>query len=166
LSKGNHSYEIAALFPANSEYQKLIDFQTPLNNNKIDWFLRISMTLFAFSFFYFLISYFRNIKTAFAIYKLVLATLCLCLAYYMVVLATEMGIYYFPSPYKNYKFGLIDVASYLPYFLILLIIPLLILNRNVIKSKAWKTFSRFLLTVNNIAFLILIALFSYWGFYN
>jgi hypothetical protein len=84
----------------------------------------------------------------------------------MFALATEMGIFYFPSPYKNYKFGLIDIASYLPFLLILLIVPLLIINRKVFKLNAWKTFSKFLFTVNNIAYLILIALFSYWGFYN
>lgn len=166
LSKGNHAYEITSLFPANIEYQKFIDFQIPMNNNKIDWFLRISLTLFVFSFLYFLISYFGNRKTEFANYKLLLATLSLCLAYYMFVLATEMGIFYFPSPYKNYKFGLIDIVSYLPFLLVFLIVPLLIINRKLIKSKAWKSFSRFLFIINNIAYLILIVLFSYWGFYN
>lgn len=166
LSKGNHSYEIASLFPANIEYQKFIAFQTPLNNNIIDWFLRICLALFVFSFFYFLISYFRSKGTEFVNYKLLLATLSLCLAYYMFALATEMGIFYFPSPYKNYKFGLIDVASYLPFLLALLIVPLLLMNRKIFKLNAWKTFSRFLFTANSIAYLILITLFSYWGFYN
>lgn len=166
LSKGNHSYEIASLFPVNIEHQKLISFQTPLNNNIIDWFLRICLIIFVFSFFYFIISYFKNKKTAFVNYKLILAALSLCLAYYMFALSTEMGIFYFPSPYKNYKFGLIDIASYLPFLLVLLIVPLLIINRKIFKLNAWKTFSRFLFTANSIAYIILIALFSYWGFYN
>ena len=166
LLKGNHSYEIASLFPANIEYQKLLDFQTPLNNNTIDWFLRFCLTLFVFSFFYFLISYIKNRKTELANYKLLLASLSLCLAYYMFALATVMAIFYFPSPYKSYKFGLIDIASYLPYLLILLIIPLLIINRKVFKVNTWKTTSKFLFTANNIAYLILISLFCYWGFYN
>jgi len=88
------------------------------------------------------------------------------LAYYMFALATVMAIFYFPSPYKSYKFGLIDIASYLPYLLILLIIPLLIINRKVFKVNTWKTTSKFLFTANNIAYLILISLFCYWGFYN
>lgn len=166
LSKGNHSYEIASLFPVNIEYQKFIGFQTPMNNNIIDWLLRIFLTLFAFSFFYLLISYFKNKKTEFINYKLLLATLSLCLAYYMFALVTEKGIFYFPSPYKNYKFGLIDIASYLPFVLLLLIVPLLIINRKVFKLNNWNSFSRFLFTANSIAYLILIALFSYWGFYN
>ena len=166
LSKGNHSYEIASLFPVNIEYQKFIGFQTPMNNNIIDWLLRIFLTLFALSFLYLLISYFKNKKTEFINYKLLLATLSLCLAYYMFALVTEKGIFYFPSPYKNYKFGLIDIASYLPFLLILLIVPLLIINRKVFKLNNWNSFSRFLFTANSIAYLILIALFSYWGFYN
>ena len=166
LSKGNHSYEIVSLFPANIEYQKFIAFQTPLNNNKIDYFLRICFILFVFSFLFFVTSYFRNTKIAFANYKLLLAALSLCLAYYMFTLATEMGIFYFPSPYKNYKFGLIDVASFLPFILVLLIFPLFIINRKVFKLNLWNTFSKFLFTVNSITYLILIVLFSYWGFYN
>ncbi len=166
LSKGNHSYEIASLFPANLEYQKLIAFQTPLNNQAIDWFLRICFMLFVFSFIYFLISYFKNRKTELIEYKLLLAALSLCLAYYMFALATEMAIFYFPSPYKNYKFGLIDIASYLPFLLIVLIFPLLIINRKVFEMKIWNTFSRFLFTANSIAYIILIAFFIYWGFYN
>lgn len=166
LSKGNHSYEIASLFPVNDEYQKFIDYQTPLNNSKIDLFLRICLLLFIFSFFYFLISCFKNRTAAFVNYKLLLVTLSLCLAYYMFALATEMGIFYFPSPYKSHKFGLVDVASYLPYLLALLMVPILIINLKIFKLSTWKTFSRFLFTANSIAYLVLIALFSYWGFYS
>ena len=166
LQKGNHSYEIASLFPANMEYQKFIGFQTPLNNNTIDWFLRMCLTLFAFSFFYFLFSYFKYKKIDLGNYKLLVATLSLGLAYYMFALSKEMGVFYFPSPYKNYKFGLIDIASYLPFLLILLIVPLLIINRKVFKLNTWKTFSRFIFTANSIVYIILIVLFYYWGFYN
>lgn len=166
LSKGNHSLEIASLFPVNNEYQKFLAFQTPLNNNKIDWLLRICLIIFVFSFFYFLISYFRNSKLALANYKLLMALLSLCLTYYMFILATEIGIYYYPAPYRNYKFGLIDVASYLPYLLLLLLIPLLIVNRKVLKVNVWKTFSKILFTTNIVAYVILISLFFYWGFFN
>jgi hypothetical protein len=166
LAKGNHSYEVASLFPANKEYLKFLDFKTPLNNQVIDWFLRICFLLFTFSFFFFLISFFRNRKIEFSMFKLLLAFLSLSLAYYMFALQTEIGIFYFPSPYKNYTFSLIDVASYLPFLLIILIIPLFMINRRVLKLKTWKTFSRILFSVNNVAYLFLIVLFSYWGFYN
>ena len=125
----------------------------------LDWILRVCMLLFLFSFPYFLFSYFRNRKGKYSLYKLFLSVLSVCLSYYMFALATEMGIFYFPSPYRNYKFGFIDVASYLPFLLLLLIIPLLLLNRKIVKDNLWKMFSGFLFTVNNAAYLILIVLF-------
>ena len=61
--KGNHSYEIASLFPANIEYQKLLDFfQTPLNNNtQLTEQLPLPDT-FCIFIFYFLIRYIKNKK--------------------------------------------------------------------------------------------------------
>ena len=39
-------------------------------------------------------------------------------------------------------------------------------NWKVLKDSAWKSISRFLFAINNVAYLILIILFSYWGLYN
>jgi hypothetical protein len=166
LAKGDHFYEITSLFPPNEEYQKLIDFKTPMNSDTIEWLLLVCLCLFAFTFLYFLIEYFRNRKTKYAGYKLLLASISFCLVYYMVQLETEMAIYYFPAPYKGYRFGLLDIASYFPFAIALLIIPVLIINRGILKENTWKKTSKFLFTVNSVAYLILIVLFSYWGFYN
>jgi hypothetical protein len=166
LAKGDHSFEIITLFAKNPEYQKLLDFKTPLNSSAINYIIWSCFGLFSFTFPYFLIGYFRNRKIKFAKYKLLLAVLSLFMAYYMIVLQLEIGIYYFPSPYKSYKFGLIDIASYLPFLILLLFVPLLIINRKVLNENNWNVFSKFLCTVNNFAFLTLILLFSYWGLYN
>ena len=166
LAKGDHSFEILTLFAKNPEYQKLLDFKTPLNSSAINYIIWSCFGLFSFTFPYFLIGYFRNQKIKFAKYKLLLAVLSLFMAYYMIMLQLEIGIYYFPSPYKSYKFGLIDIASYLPFLILLLFVPLLIINRKVLNENNWNVFSKFLCTVNNFAFLTLIFLFSYWGFYN
>ena len=166
LAKGDHSFEIVPLFAKNPEYQKLLDFKTPQNSRAINYIIWGCFCLFGFTFPYFLIGYFRNKKIKFAKYKLLLAVLGLFLAYYMIVLQLEIGIYYFPSPYKSYKFGLITIASYLPFLLLFLFIPLLILNRKVLRENNWNSFSKFLCTSNNFAFLTLLFLFSYWGLYN
>ena len=166
LAKGDHSFEIPTLFDKNPEYQKLLDFKTPLNSPGINLIIWSCFGLFSFTFPYFLISYFRNKKIKFAKYKLLLAILSLFMAFYMIVLQLEIGIYYFPSPYKSYKFGLIDIASYLPFLILLLFIPLLIINRRVLNENKWNLITKFLYTTNNIAFLTLIFLFYYWGLYN
>ncbi|MEO8734465.1 MAG: hypothetical protein ABI373_09045, partial [Flavobacteriales bacterium] len=60
LAKGDHSYEIPALFPPNREYQQLLAFKTPLNSSVLDGFLRFCLILFLLSAIYFPLSYFRN----------------------------------------------------------------------------------------------------------
>ena len=166
LAKGDHLIEITTLFPANSEYQKLIDFKTPRNNNYINTFILTCFILFLFSFVYFGVDSFRNRKIKYFYFKLLLAVLSLFMAYYMTVLIRESGVFYFPAPYKSSDFGLIDISSYLPFLILVLIIPLLIINTNVIKFKVWGTVSKLLLTLNSLAYSILLALFFYWGLFN
>jgi len=166
LAKGDHSYEITSLFPVNTKYQDLVGFKTPLNSSGIEIFLRICIMLFVASCFYFLISYFRNRTVAYAKYKLLLSILSLCMAYFMFVLETEIGIYYFPAPYHGHGSVMVDMAAYLPFLLLLLIIPLVVVNTNVFKRGSWRLFSAFLFGLNNLVYIVLIVLFSYWGLYN
>lgn len=166
LAKGDHLIEITSLFPANTEYQKLLDFKTPANNNYISKFILACFILFLFSFVYFGVDSFRNRKIKYFYFKLLLAVLSLFMAYYMTVLIRESGVFYFPAPYKSSDSGFIDITSYLPFLILLIIIPLLIINRNVIKFKVWGTVSKLLLTLNSFTYVILLALFFYWGFFN
>ncbi len=162
LLKGNHSFEIASLFPPNDEYKKLMTFKTPLNNSAMDSFLRLCLALFLFSAFAFLISYFKKRANI----KLLLFALSLIMMYYVIVLATEIGIFYNPAPYKDYKFTMLNVAAYIPFLLLLLIVPLLVKNKNVFKNREWSFFPKWLFAVNNLTYIVLIILFSYWGLYN
>ena len=121
---------------------------------------------FFFTAFYFLISYFRNSKDSFSKIKLLLFPLSLSLMFYMLVLATEINVYYFPAPYNDGTFSLPTITSFLPYLLLLIIIPFLILNKNILKQNTWSVFSKFLISLNSFVYLILIVLFSYWRFYT
>ena len=166
LSKGNHSIEIASLFPFNAEYNKLLGFKTPLNSPAVDWFLRSAIFLFLISGIYFLVSNFRNRKEKHSLYKLLLAFISLIMLYYMFALEREINIFYFPAPYQDYKFSMMNIAAYIPFLILLLIIPLLIMNRKIWIDKTWKGFSKWLFTINNISYLMLIGMFAYWGLYN
>jgi len=166
LAKGDHLLEITSLFPANPEYQKLLDFKTPANSKYIDKFILVCFFLFLFSFVYFAIDYFRNRKIKYSYVKLLLAALSTFMAYYMIILAREQGIFYFPAPYQSSQFGLIEIAAYLPFLVLLLIIPFVIINISVIKNNLWKTISKLLFTLNNFAYILLIVLFFYWGLYD
>lgn len=166
LAKGNHTFEIPALFPPNEEYQKLLDFKTPMNSMAIDRFLRFSLLLFLISAVYFFVSYFRNRKIKYAPYKLLLSLFSLIMMYYVFALSTKINIFYFPAPYKDYKFSLLTIAAYIPFLTLLIIIPLLLLNRKVFKENTWQSGSKWLLTINNLIYLILLMLFAYWGLFN
>ena len=86
--------------------------------------------------------------------------------YYMFALVTEVNIFYFPAPYKDYKPSMLDLAAYIPFLTLILIIPLILINKKVFTENAWRNFSKWLFTINNLTYLTLIILFVYWGLYN
>jgi len=162
LAKGEHTFEIVSLFPPNEEFKKMTSFKTPLNSASLDLFLKCCLVLFLFSAFAFLISYFRKKSSV----KLLLFALSLILMYYMFVLATEVGIFYNPAPYKDYKFTMLNIAAYIPFLLLLLIVPLFVINKKIFNDNRWTFFPKWLFVLNNLAYISLIVLFSYWGLYN
>jgi hypothetical protein len=167
LAKGDHVLEIPTLFPSNAEYEKLAAFKTPQNSTSIDFFMRSCSVLFSFSSLYFLVSFFRKRKTAnYSIVKLILFSVGIILFYYVLVLVRNENIFYFPAPYKDYKFTMLNVAAYIPFLLLLLIIPLIKVNMRIFKEHAWFNFSKWLFAINNIIYTILLGLFAYWGLFN
>lgn len=167
LEKGDHSFAIQKLFPTNVEFEKLINYKIPQNSQTIMTFFIFCFGLFAFTGCYFIVSHFRKRKKlSYPNQKLLLCTLCLMMAYYLIVLATNRYIFYFPSPYKDYKFSHLNIAGYIPFVTILLLIPLILTNWKLFRENTWGWFSKFLFTLNNVTFLILIVLFVYWGLYN
>ncbi|MGV9012359.1 MAG: hypothetical protein ACOH13_07175 [Flavobacteriales bacterium] len=166
LARGDHAIEIPTLFPPNTEYQQLLGFKTPLNSSALDGFLRFCMLLFLLSAIYFPLSFFRDRRAPYSGYKWMLAALGLAMTYYMFKLAMEIGIFYFPAPYREPGSTLLTLAGYLPFVILVALIPMLLLNRKVVKEKAWRGASRWLITLNSTACLALVALFAYWGLYN
>lgn len=167
LEKGDHFFEIPKIFPQNTEFEKLVNYKIPQNSQSIMSFFMFCFGLFTITGFYFFISYFRKRKSAnYSNRKILLCALCSIMGYYLIVLATNMYIFYFPSPYKDYRFSHLNIAAYIPFLTILILIPLIITNWKLIKEKTWSLFSKLLFTLNNITFLILIMLFAYWGLYN
>jgi len=167
LKKGDHSLAIQKLFPPNAEFEKLANYKIPQNSKAILLFFIFCFGLFLFTGIYFFISYFRKKKSAnYSNQKILLCVLSTVMIYYLIVLATNMYIFYFPSPYKDYKFSHLNIAAYIPFLTIIILIPLLATNLKLIKEKTWSLFSKLLFTVNNIVFLLLTLLFTYWGLYN
>jgi hypothetical protein len=167
LQKGDHILDITKLFPRNAEFEQLSNYKIPQNSQSIMSFFMFCFGLFAFTGFYFFISYLKKKKTAiYSNQKLLLCALCSILFYYLVVLATNMYIFYFPSPYQDYKFSHLNIAAYIPFVTVLILIPLLTTNWKLLKEHTWSLFSKLLFTLNNFVFLVLITFFAYWGLYS
>jgi len=165
LAKGDHIIAVDTLFPTNTEFEKLRDYKIPQNNNWILLFMLSTAMLSFFTAFFFLVRYFRKRQSKYALLQLALFPVGLLLFYYMFVLCTNMGIFYFSSPYKDSHNIFVSITSYIPYLLLLAIIPLIMINLKIFKEKLWDWFAKWLFALNNIVYVILIGLFAYWGFY-
>lgn len=167
LAKGNHFIEIPSLFPPNEEFKKLVAFNTPQNSPAIELFLVFCVGLFFVSALFYLFSYFRKRKTTpYAIVKLLLVPLSLFMLFYVLTLVRVENIFYFPAPYTDGSFSMVSISSYLPFLILLLIIPLLAINRKVFANSSWSFIPKWLFTLNNLTYMTLIVLFAYWGLYN
>jgi len=172
LAKGDHMLEVPALFPKNAEYEKLRNFRTPQNNSSIEHFFMFCCGLFLFSALFFLVSFFRNrktpveIKSSYNKIKFLLFILSGVLLYYILALVRNENIFYFPAPYKDYTFSMLNIAAYIPFLVLLLIVPLLRINLKIFREHSWRNFSKWLFALNNLAYLTLMILFVYWGFFD
>lgn len=167
LKKGDHKIALATLFPINSDFEKLKTYKTPHSSAIILTFLLATGFLFLFSSFYFLISFFRNRnKVSYNTIKLLYFPIGLIFFWYMVILCTTNNIFYFSSPYDDSHNTLISLSSYIPFVMVIIIIPLLVLNFKIIKDNSWKILSKGLLTLNTMSQIILIGLFVYWKLFG
>ncbi|WP_264521278.1 hypothetical protein [Flavobacterium sp. N1994] len=167
LKKGDHIIPIETLFPHNPEFEKLRHYKTPKDSMVIGLFIIACAGFFLLTSLFFLIQYFRRREPKkYAYLQLMLFPIGLMLCYYMYVLSGPISVFYFPAPYKDPKNIFISVTSYLPFLVLLLIIPFGVMNYKLIKEKSWSFFATGLFTLNNLIYLILIGLFAYWRFYD
>ncbi len=167
LKKGDHIIAIETLFPHNPEFEKLRNFKTPKDSILIGVFIVASGGFFLLTSIFFLILYFRKRESMkYSYVQLLLFPLGLILFYYMYVLSGPVTVFYFPAPYKHPTNFFISLTSYIPFLLLLLILPFSIINYRIIKEKYWSLIAKWLFTLNNLIYIILIGLFVYWKFYD
>lgn len=167
LKKGDHIIAIETLFPTNPEFEKLRHYKTPKNSILIGIFIIASAGFFLVTSLFFLIQFFRRKEEKkYSYIQLALFPIGLILFYYMFVLSGSVNVFYFPAPYKNPTNVLSSLTAYIPFLLILLILPFLVINYKLIKQKSWSLLAKLLFTLNNLIYMILIGLFVYWRFYD
>lgn len=167
LKKGDHIFAIEGLFPYNPEFEKLREFKTPKDSHLIGVFIVASAGFFLLTSVFFLTQYFRRRKIKkYSSVQLLLVAMGLILFYYMYVLSGPVNVFYFPSPYKDPTNIFISLTSYIPFLLLLLILPFFMINYRIIKQNSWGFIAKGLFTLNNLIYIILIGLFAYWKFYD
>ena len=150
-----------------AEFEKLRNFKTPKNSNLIGVFIVTSAGFFLLTSIFFLIQYFRrkeNIKYSYV--QLLLFPIGMTLFYYMIVLSGRINVFYFPAPYKDPTNIFVSLTSYIPFQILLLILPFSIINYKLLKESNWSLLAKVLFSLNNLIYIILIGLFAYWKFYD
>ena len=166
LAKGDHFLEISKLFPPNAEFQKLCNIKTPQANQTLGNLLSMCSLVLLFSALFFFVTYFiRRSSTKYSFVKLMVVALSIILTFYIFILYTNIAIFYSSAPYQDYKFTIQTIAAYIPFLLLLLIIPFLRINFKVFKESSWR-FSKWLFAFTNLTYLTLLILFTYWGLFN
>ena len=167
LKKGNHIIAIETLFPHNPEFEKLRNFRTPKESNLIGVFIVASAGFFLLTSIFFLIQYFRRKENLrYSYIQLLLFPIGLILFYYMCVLSGSVNVFYFPAPCKDPSNVFVSLTSYIPFLLLLLILPFSLVNYRLLKGNSWSILAKGLFTVNSLIYIILIRLFAYWRFYD
>ena len=167
LAKGDHTINIASLFPSNSEFERLKSYKTPYNTPV----LRILLVAIAGLLFFILFMVFlaalkaKHTEITFKNTWLI-AAVNLLLMGYLFILVTNENIYYFDAPYQHYDSVLISIASYIPFLLLVVIIPLTLFTVKRLKSSNTKRWIKATLVFNNLIYLLLILSFGYWGLYS
>jgi hypothetical protein len=98
--------------------------------------------------------------------KFKIGVLSLTLSFYSFLLLRNEGIFYFPSPYDFHNASILGVFSYMPFVLLLAMIPLLISLVKVVQLKKCKNFETGLFASNILAYAIYIGLFVYWKLFD
>lgn len=167
LKKGDHIIAIETLFPPNREFEQLRNYKTPKDSILIGVFIVVSAGFFLLTSIFFLIQYFRRREDKkYAYVQLLLFPIGLILCYYMYVLSGPVNVFYFPAPYEHPTNAFISLTSYIPFLLLVLILPFFVINYRLIKEKSWILLAKWLFSFNNLIYTILIGLFVYWRFYD
>lgn len=172
LAKGDHTLLMSGLFPPNPEYTRFTRYKTPFNSTGLRLTLVLVRLLLLLSAPCLALIYFLGLKRTASAYAtrryrliwLVLLTINLGLACYVCNLLSDRSIFYFDAPYRKDGAPLFNLSAYFPAVLLLLFIPVTITS-TLYYRKSRNNYHLSLFVSNTISYVLLLALFAYWGLY-
>lgn len=166
LKKGNHAFAVKDLFPPNAEFDALANYSIPKNNTTMAALVVGSGVFFLFSFLYFLYQYLFKRKNGKMLLHATLTVWSFIMVYEMLVLSGPINRFYFAAPYIDALSTLQTLASFVPFLVALVVLPLFIFTLRTVNNKQWNVLSKTILVVNTVLSCIFIGLFYYWHFYS
>ena len=167
LAKGDRILNIASLFSENPEFKRLAEYKTPFNTPFLRILLVIIGGVLTLISLIFIMLFVRNRKSVNSYTIFMIASLLnLLLTVYFFVLATNISIYYFDAPYKHYSSNLTSISSYIPFLLLLSIVPITFYVIRFIKNERRKSWVKSLIVLNNLIYIASIIGFGYWGLFD
>ncbi len=162
LSKGDHMISIPEIFPSNHEFQNFLELATPFSRPYIRIILVFLGGVLLASSFLFLYPVFMQKKPKLRKYYLILSIINLLLFFYLIVLSTDINIFFFDAPYQHPSNIFISLLSYLPVLLAICLIPICLFSLKMLKQI--KGVFPFLGMANTLVYIVLVLAFGYWGF--
>ena len=167
LAKGDHTLDVAGLFPWNSEFERLKSYKTPFNLPVLRILLVVMAGLLSFSIVLLSLAAIRVNKSEITFNNaFLISALNLSLIGYLFVLATNVSIYYFDAPYVHYNSSLISVSSCMPFLLLVTVFPFTFYTLKQSQSVKTKRWIKATLVANDAIFIVLIFAFGYWGLFS
>lgn len=166
LAKGDRTTPITSLFAPNEEFRKLVAYITPFNTPVLRGALAVLGVFFFFSSFVFILSFALKRKTdSFNFGKIMVSIMSFLLFGYMYLLATTQTIFYFDTLLQYPSGGIMNLSSYIPLLLLVLVVPILYYTITIHRKKSWSTWIRILYTANSISYVLVLLLCMYWGLF-
>lgn len=167
LAKGDHMLDVISLFPKNSEFERLVEYATPFNTPSLRLLLVMVGGVLTLLSFIFTTLIFINRKSENSNRALVFTSILnLLLTVYFAVLVTNMYVFYFDAPYVHYNSNFISISSYIPFLLLLSIVPMVIYAIRFFKNKERRRWVRSLVVLNNLIYIASFFGFIYWGLFD
>lgn len=166
LELGNHQIALTSIFPSNNEFETFKNYYTTQTHPELMFsFLGLGV-LYCLSSIYFLTSFVMRRKQTLTNIRLILAIFFGCMGYFMYVLLTNPGIFYFKSPYIDPLNWTITATSFLPYCALLCTILLVLFQYRMYIHKWGSRRTRLLLSIHTLLLIGLLFAFNYWHFFT
>lgn len=164
LASGDHMVDVTKLFNENSEFVTMVNTITPFNNDALRGIMAIwGGVLLIIGLAILLKSLLSALRREGQGFFSLFGLMGVLLFFHLLVLTTNIGIYYFDAPYVDLSSKWVTMASYIP-ILNLVSLPILISTYiNSLKKQETSNGLKYLIAFVLVSMMIVGGMDFYWG---